>query len=51
MKIYDLRKIKKIPFENVDKCFKAFRSKAVCSEWIENIFKNRKKITIKILKT
>ena len=44
------RKIKKIPFENVDKCLKHLRSKAVCSECIENIFKNRKKITYKNFK-
>ena len=40
-------KIDTIPFANVGKCLKHLKSKAVCSEWIENIFKNRKKVNYK----
>jgi len=36
------KKISKIPFKNVDDCLKHLRTKAICSEWIEDIFKKRK---------
>ena len=36
------RKIKKIPFNNVNQCLKKVKQNSVCSEWIEDIFKNKK---------
>lgn len=38
------RKIKKIPFNNVNQCLKKVKQNSVCSEWIEDIFKKKKKI-------
>jgi hypothetical protein len=39
------RKIDKIPFKNVNDCMKELRKQAICSEWIEDIFKRKKKIS------
>ena len=36
------RKIKKIPFNNVNQCLKRVKKNSICSEWIEDIFKKKK---------
>ena len=43
------RKIKKIPFNNVNQCLKKVKQNSVCSEWIEDIFKKKKKINYSLL--
>jgi len=36
------KKIKKIPFNNVNQCLKRVKKNSICSEWIEDIFKKKK---------
>ena len=37
------KKIKKIPFKNVEDCLKQVRKKSIISPWIEDIFSKKKK--------
>tara|TARA_B100000787_G_scaffold64302_2_gene47209 strand:- start:1587 stop:2093 length:507 start_codon:yes stop_codon:yes gene_type:complete len=39
-----LKKIKKIPFENLGTCMREVKKKSIISPWIEDIFKNKKNI-------
>ena len=37
------KKIKKIPFKNLDECLKQVKKKSIVSPWIEDIFSKKKK--------
>jgi len=38
------KKIKKIPFKNVEDCLKQVKKKSIVSPWIEDVFSKKKKI-------